>query len=79
MDSHGHPLAYGHSRQLQLQGSASVAEVITRVEAYVKTFNRSIPSGMWIEGMGWDQNKWPVKEFPTAVCHYLLINFERPG
>jgi hypothetical protein len=49
------------------------------VETYVKTFNGSIPSGMWIEGMGWDQNKWPVKEFPTAVCHDLLINFECPG
>ncbi len=67
MDSHAHPLQYGHSRQLKLQGSRSIAEVVQRVEDYVKTNGSQLPEGVWIEGLGWDQNLWEVKEFPSAV------------
>ena len=29
----------------------------------------------WVEGMGWDQTKWPGQVFPTAVCaiHGILL------
>jgi predicted amidohydrolase YtcJ len=67
VDSHAHPLRYGHSRQLQLQGSTCIGEVIRRVEAFVQNNASSLPDGAWIEGLGWDQNLWEVKEFPTAV------------
>ncbi|ORY24106.1 amidohydrolase family-domain-containing protein [Naematelia encephala] len=65
VDSHAHPLQYGHTRQLQLQGSRSIREIIERVETFVN--GASLPRGAWVEGMGWDQNLWPVKEFPTAA------------
>ena len=26
----------------------------------------------WIVGVGWDQTKWPGREFPTAVCVAVL-------
>ncbi|ORX33527.1 amidohydrolase family-domain-containing protein [Kockovaella imperatae] len=65
IDSHGHPLQYGLSRQLQLTGSTSIPEIVERVEDYVRSSN--LPPGTWIEGLGWDQNIWPVKEFPTAT------------
>ncbi|WWC59026.1 uncharacterized protein I303_101572 [Kwoniella dejecticola CBS 10117] len=64
IDSHGHPLIYGHAQQLPLHGCKSVAEVITRVEEFVK--NNPLKPGAWIEGLGWDQNIWEGKEFPTA-------------
>ncbi|WVR04266.1 hypothetical protein IAU60_001266 [Kwoniella sp. DSM 27419] len=65
VDSHGHPLTYGQSRQLPLHGCKSIAEVIQRTEAFVR--NNPPQPGMWIEGLGWDQNQWEGKEFPTAA------------
>ncbi|KAL7423374.1 hypothetical protein Q5752_002677 [Cryptotrichosporon argae] len=62
IDAHAHPLAYGHSRGLPLAGARSVAEVVSRVEAYAAVN----PDG-WVEGMGWDQNLWDRKAFPTAA------------
>ena len=76
MNSHAHPLAYGHSRQLQLQGSRSIAEVIRRVEEFVRANGSSLPDGSWIEGLGWDQNLWEVKEFPTAVSPETMLSDE---
>lgn len=73
VDSHAHPLQYGHSRQLQLQGSKSIDEVIRRVEHFVKTNGSSLPEGAWVEGLGWDQNLWDVKEYPSAVHLATLL------
>ncbi|WRT65197.1 uncharacterized protein IL334_002140 [Kwoniella shivajii] len=64
IDSHGHPLIYGHAQQLQLHGCKSIAEVIERVEAFVKS--NPLTPGAWVEGLGWDQNMWTEKEFPIA-------------
>jgi len=66
-DAHAHPLEYGYSRRLPLAGTKSIDEIIAKVEAYVAARGGKIPDGEWIVGMGWDQTKWPVKEFPTAV------------
>jgi predicted amidohydrolase YtcJ len=67
IDAHGHPLLYGYYSQLPLAGSKSVQEVISRVEQFVSANYSSLPPKAWIEGMGWDQNIWNVKEYPTAV------------
>jgi predicted amidohydrolase YtcJ len=31
----------------------------------VKTWAKNVKPGDWILGRGWDQNRWPTKEFPT--------------
>lgn len=69
-DSHTHPLEYGYTRQLPLVGTKSVAEVISVLEDYVKAHPGGGPDD-WITGMGWDETKWPVKEFPTAVSYTI--------
>ncbi|KAJ7244184.1 amidohydrolase family-domain-containing protein [Mycena haematopus] len=67
-DAHAHLLQQGYKMQLQLDGAQSVQEVIERIKAYLVAHPdvRDDP-GRWIEGMGWDQTKWPGAEFPTAA------------
>ncbi len=61
IDAHCHFSGYGLDKyKCELMGSNSFDEVISRVIAYEK----SSPLD-WIYGRGWDQNLWPVKEFPT--------------
>jgi predicted amidohydrolase YtcJ len=63
-DAHGHLYGLGLSLDLvNLVGSSSYDEVISRVKERVA----SLPAGAWVRGRGWDQNRWPVKEFPTAA------------
>ncbi|WWC87351.1 uncharacterized protein L201_002240 [Kwoniella dendrophila CBS 6074] len=65
IDSHGHPLVYGHAQQLPLHGYCSIAETIQRVEKFVT--DNPLKPGAWVEGLGWNQNLWESKEFPTAA------------
>jgi predicted amidohydrolase YtcJ len=61
-DAHAHLLGLGNMLQrVNLAGSTSYDEVIERVKAWAK----NVKPGEWIQGRGWDQNRWPVKEFPT--------------
>ena len=61
-DAHAHLLGLGVTlRRVNLAGSTSYDEVISRVQA----FEKNVKPGEWILGRGWDQNRWPVKEFPT--------------
>jgi predicted amidohydrolase YtcJ len=54
--------------QLQLDNAKSVQEVIERIKAYIMAHpDVHADRDRWIEGMGWDQTKWPGAEFPTAV------------
>ena len=63
-DAHGHLYGLGLSLDIvSLVGAGSYDEVIARVKARVA----SAPAGDWVRGRGWDQNRWPVKEFPTAA------------
>ncbi len=63
-DAHGHLYGLGLSLDIvNLVGSASYDEVIARVKQRVAT----VHPGNWVRGRGWDQNRWPVKEFPTAA------------
>ncbi|MDB4754871.1 amidohydrolase [bacterium] len=61
IDAHCHFLGYGLSlQQVNLVGTKSFDEVIERVIE----FSKNNP-GEWIEGRGWDQNDWQIKEFPN--------------
>ncbi len=62
VDAHAHLSGLGKAlRQVDLVGTDSAVAARERVLARQKT----MPPGDWIEGRGWDQNDWPVKEFPT--------------
>jgi predicted amidohydrolase YtcJ len=62
IDAHGHFVGYGNSLfTAALFGSVSFGEVMQRV----KQFADAHPGLPWIEGRGWDQNKFPDKAFPN--------------
>ncbi len=64
-DAHGHLYGLGLSLDtVSLVDTTSYDEVIARVRERAA---RSA-GGEWIIGRGWDQNDWPVKEFPTAAA-----------
>lgn len=60
-DAHAHFYNYGMNLQtVNLRGTQSFQEVIDKVIAFQKEKNHN-----FIQGRGWDQNDWKVKEFPT--------------
>jgi predicted amidohydrolase YtcJ len=62
IDAHAHLLGLGLAlRSVNLVGAPSYEEAVSRVVARA----RVTPEGQWVTGNGWDQNRWPVKEFPT--------------
>ena len=64
-DAHGHLYGLGLSLDtVNLVGATSFDEVVARVKQRAE---RAQP-GEWIIGRGWDQNRWPVKEFPTSAA-----------
>lgn len=61
IDAHAHFFRYGLGLQsANLTDTKSWDEVV----AVVQNFAQQKKEG-WLLGRGWDQNKWPVKEFPT--------------
>ena len=71
IDAHGHFVQYGNSLfTAPLFGSASFEEVVQRV----KQFADAHPGLAWIEGRGWDQNRFPGKAFPDNT----LLNRQFP-
>lgn len=61
IDAHAHFLGYGLGLQTaDLTGTESWDEIIERLKA----FDAENKEG-WLEGRGWDQNDWKVKDFPT--------------
>ncbi len=65
VDSHAHVSGLGAALDtVDLVGSTSYEEVIARIVKGAE----GAPAGEWILGRGWDQNDWPVKEFPTAAA-----------
>jgi len=61
IDAHCHFFGYGSDLvKCNLYGTTSFEEVVARVTEYSKTNKFE-----WILGRGWDQNDWPVKQFPT--------------
>lgn len=61
IDPHCHFLGYGITlSNASLSGAKTWSEVVERLTDHEKFF----PSE-WIQGRGWNQNEWDVKEFPT--------------
>ena len=62
IDSHAHMEGLGAAlMNLDLSGTSSEEEAAGRVAAAVRDTVR----GGWVRGRGWDQNRWPGKEFPA--------------
>lgn len=60
IDPHAHFFGYGTSlMNPDLVGTRSFEEIIDLIKDHHERF-----SGEWILGRGWDQNLWPVQEFP---------------
>jgi predicted amidohydrolase YtcJ len=61
IDAHGHFVEYGESLFMaNLFGCTSTDEMVQRVKAFADAH----PGLAWIQGHGWDQNKFPGKNFP---------------
>lgn len=70
IDPHCHFYGYGSSlMNADLSGTGSFEEIIDIIRQHQENF----PSE-WIIGRGWDQNRWPVQEFP----HRNLLDREFP-
>ena len=70
IDGHAHFYRYGLALQsADLVGTTSFKEVVQKV---VDQHNQ-YPEADWITGRGWDQNDWPVQEFPTKDTLDLLF------
>jgi predicted amidohydrolase YtcJ len=70
IDAHAHFIGYGRSLfQVNLFGCNSWTEVLQRV----KKFADEHPDEPWIRGRGWDQNKFPGKQFPTNDSLNILF------
>ncbi|MGX7668396.1 amidohydrolase [Flavobacterium pedocola] len=60
-DAHAHFYSYGLNLQrVDLRGTKSFDEVVGKIIAFQKEHNLD-----YIQGRGWDQNDWDVKEFPS--------------
>ncbi|HEX6534652.1 MAG TPA: amidohydrolase [Gemmatimonadaceae bacterium] len=65
IDAHGHLLGLGQAlRTVDLVGTTSYDEVIARTAAAAKQAS----AGAWVQGRGWDQNRWGDTRFPTHVA-----------
>lgn len=63
-DAHAHLYGLGLSLDtVNVVGVSSFDEVVNRIR---ERASRSA-AGEWILGRGWDQNRWPGKQFPTAA------------
>ena len=70
IDAHAHFLGYGQSLYaVDLMFVPSWQEVIERVKAFAAKH----PGKGWIRGRGWDQNRFPGKQFPTNAELNLLF------
>ena len=66
IDAHGHFISLGESLQhLSFVDTRSYAEIVHMVQQRAA----QTPKGEWILGRGWDQTRWPAKEFPD---HHAL-------
>jgi predicted amidohydrolase YtcJ len=63
IDAHGHVLDLGlETVQVQLTGTASLAEAERKIRAYA----RANPRRAWLVGGGWNHVIWKLGRFPTA-------------
>jgi len=63
IDSHIHFASYALGlRAVDLTTAATLDEVLSLIAQRV----RETEPGMWVQGRGWDQERWPDRRFPTA-------------
>ena len=63
IDAHAHVHGLGILQvNLDLMGTSSVEDAASQIADYA----RDNPQADWIQGRGWNQVLWPVKEFPKA-------------
>src|SRR5262244_293666 len=65
VDAHGHLMFLARGR-LTLDTSAATSE--DEVARLVAEAARRARPGEWISGRGWDQNRWPDRQFPTKAA-----------
>lgn len=62
-DAHAHLSGLGAAlERVRLEDTRTYEEVIARVVESAA----ALPRGEWVLGRGWDQTRWPVKDFPDA-------------
>jgi predicted amidohydrolase YtcJ len=70
IDAHAHFVDYGSSLfQVDLTGSLSWTQVLQRVKKFASA-HRGLA---WIQGHGWDQNRFLAKDFPTNDSLNILF------
>jgi predicted amidohydrolase YtcJ len=73
-DAHAHVYGLGFlAISLNITGVASVADAVASIDKYAA----SKPHAKWIQGRGWNQVLWPVKEFPKAADIDAVVD-DRP-
>lgn len=71
IDAHAHFYRYGLGLQTaDLVDTQSWDEILNKLQAFAKDHPST---GGWLIGRGWDQNDWPVKEFPSKEKLDLLF------
>lgn len=61
-DAHLHLAGIGFAElQADLMGTRSYEEMVARARAKAE----GLPADAWVQGRGWDQNDWVVKDFPV--------------
>ena len=74
IDAHGHIMDLGFSLvQVDLSATTSLADAQTKVANYAA----SHPNPAWVQGSGWNQEKWGLGRFPTAADLDLAVR-DRP-
>ncbi len=62
-DAHLHLFGLGKSLEIaNLRDTASAEDAAVRMGKSAA----ALPEGLWVEGRGWDQNRWPGAAFPDA-------------
>jgi len=73
-DAHAHMFGLGFlAVSLDIAGTPSLDDAVSRIADYA----RDHPHAAWIQGRGWNQVLWPVREFPTAA-HIDAVVSDRP-
>src|SRR6056297_3127985 len=64
IDAHAHIMNLGELlSRANLVGTVSKGDIVERLQRFAV----ALPDSAWLIGRGWDQNGWPVLEFPTAA------------
>ncbi len=67
-DAHTHLAAAGRQRlTVDLDGTASLAEMLSRIRAFAAAEPQATHPTSWIEGAGWDHTRWTSKTLPSRT------------